>query len=146
MSAQFQFHARQMKDGAEKLTLTFSAFVGRELGKNASPTKASPLKESVLCYIQTCHLWDTGVEMSPRGAIRLTPAFLKSLLSPPLLIFQNLGIGGNPSLQYLFRSHSSVTLIRNQLTFSCCFSKWLCNPTPQEINYRCSTWIMCSEG
>lgn len=47
----------------------------RALGKNVSPTKASPLKESILCYIQTCHLWDTGVEMSPKGAIRLTPVF-----------------------------------------------------------------------
>lgn len=107
-----------------------------------SPSKASPLKESRLRYIQTCHLWDTGVEMSPRGAIRLTPSFLKSLLSPPLLIFQTPGISRNPSsgvfcpffpLPPHTHTHSSVTLIRNQLTFSCLLET-LCNSTPPEIN------------
>lgn len=61
----------------KKKAVHFQGLTAGLLGKNASPTGASPLKESRSCYMQTCHLWDTRVEMSPWGAIRATPGFLK---------------------------------------------------------------------
>ena len=58
-------------------------------GRNVPTAEMSPPKDGVLRYIQTCHLWDSPVEMSLVGVIRELCSSLKKtptalLLSLPL--------------------------------------------------------------
>lgn len=102
--------------------------VWRAFGKNVSPAKVSPLKESILRYIQTCHLWDTRVEMSPRGAIRLTPAFLKVSSLCHSSFFRLVELV-EILASSICRAHVAVTLISDQCSVFL-FLKSLCNSTP----------------
>ena len=54
-------------------------------GRNVPTAEMSPPKDGVLRYIQTCHLWDSPVEMSLVGVIRELCSSLKKTPSTLVL-------------------------------------------------------------